>query len=479
MNKMKIRIFPIILLSLIFTGSAGAQTKLASIFTDNMLLQQKETVNIWGWDKAGQKITIGTSWNHKTYTGITSQQGKWSIKINTPAAAKQNYEITVSNGKTLVLKNILIGEVWLCTGQSNMEMPLKGFKGQPITGSNELILKSADPYIRLYTVPRSSITTEQENSKPSSWKLAGPEAVASFSATGYIFGKLLREMLDIPVGLVNVSYGGSSAQAWMSAATLKEQFPTIKIPAEKDTIKLASRTPTTLYNGMIHPVVGYGVRGAIFYQGESNYEDPDLYEKLFPALVKEWRTEWKNDFPFYYAQIAPYNYKQLPPNLEGGKYNSAYLREVQRRSVAQIPGSAMAVLMDIGEEKSIHPMNKEAGGKRLALLALANTYGLKGFGSESPAYQSAETTGTSITVKFAHAENGLTTFGKELTQFEIAGADKVFHPAKALIKAESVVVSAAGVANPVAVRYAFRDFVVGSLYNTEGLPASSFRTDNW
>jgi sialate O-acetylesterase len=478
MNKITSHISLLLLLWMTTFSVAKAQTKLASIFTDNMLLQQKEAVNIWGWDKAGQKIVITTSWNHKSYTGITDAQGKWIIKINTPAAAKQNYEITVTNGKPLILKNILIGEVWLCTGQSNMEMPLKGFKGQPIIGSNDLILKSANPYIRLYTVPRSSITTTQENSKPSTWKIAVPESVASFSATGYIFGKLLQEMLDIPIGLVNVSYGGSTAQAWMSAAALKE-FPDIKIPAEKDTIKLASKTPTTLYNGMIHPVAGYGVKGAIFYQGESNYEDPDLYEKLFPVLVKQWRTEWKNDFPFYYAQIAPYNYKQLPPNLDGGKYNSAYLREVQRKSVSQIPGSAMAVLMDIGEEKSIHPMNKEAGGKRLALLALANTYGLKGFGSASPAYQAAETNGNSITVKFTYAANGLTTFGKELTQFEIAGADKVFHPAKAVIRAETVVVSAAEVASPVAVRYAFRDFVVGQLYNTEGLPASSFRTDNW
>jgi sialate O-acetylesterase len=478
MNKITSHISLLLLLWMTTFSVAKAQTKLASIFTDNILLQQKEAVNIWGWDKAGQKIVITTSWNHKSYTGITDAQGKWIIKINTPAAAKQNYEITVTNGKPLILKNILIGEVWLCTGQSNMEMPLKGFKGQPIIGSNDLILKSANPYIRLYTVPRSSITTTQENSKPSTWKIAVPESVASFSATGYIFGKLLQEMLDIPIGLVNVSYGGSTAQAWMSAAALKE-FPDIKIPAEKDTIKLASKTPTTLYNGMIHPVAGYGVKGAIFYQGESNYEDPDLYEKLFPVLVKQWRTEWKNDFPFYYAQIAPYNYKQLPPNLDGGKYNSAYLREVQRKSVSQIPGSAMAVLMDIGEEKSIHPMNKEAGGKRLALLALANTYGLKGFGSASPAYQAAETNGNSITVKFTYAANGLTTFGKELTQFEIAGADKVFHPAKAVIRAETVVVSAAEVASPVAVRYAFRDFVVGQLYNTEGLPASSFRTDNW
>lgn len=462
-----------------FLTTIEAQTKLASIFTDNMVLQQKDKVKLWGWDQAGQKIVINTSWNHKSYTVITDKTGKWVSQVETPVAGKLAYQMTISNGKVITLKNILIGEVWLCTGQSNMEMPMKGFKGQPVIGANELILKSANPYIRLYTVPRSSITTEQENSKPSPWKVAGPEAVSSFSATGYIFGKLLQEMLDIPIGLVNISYGGSSAQAWMSAATLKE-FPGIAIPAPADTIKQVSRTPTTLYNGMIHPVAGFGIRGAIWYQGESNYEDPDLYEKLFPALVKEWRSEWGSvSFPFYYAQIAPYNYKQLTPNQNGEKYNSAYLRDAQRKSVLQIPNSAMAVLLDIGEEKSIHPSNKEAGGKRLALLALANTYGMKGFGAESPAYQSLEIKNNTAVIKFAHAANGLTTFGKELTLFEIAGSDKHFYPATGIIKSETVIISSPQVASPVAVRYAFKDFVSAELFNTEGLPASSFRTDNW
>lgn len=479
MNNFHPRLSLLLLCFFFLSLSAYAQPKLASIFTDQMVLQQKEKVNIWGWDKPGQKIVIVTSWNHQSYTVQTSSQGKWITTVTTPVAGKPEYQITISNGKTITLKNILIGEIWLCTGQSNMEMPMKGFKGQPVIGSNDLILKSSNPYIRLYTVPRSSVTTPQDNTKPSPWKTANPETVSAFSATGYIFGKLLQEMLDIPIGLVNVSYGGSSAQAWMSAATLK-QFPGISIPAPADTIKLVSRTPTTLYNGMIHPVIGFGVRGAIWYQGESNYEDPDLYEKLFPVLVKQWRSEWGAiNFPFYYAEIAPYNYKKLTPDQHAEKLNSAYLRDAQRKSLIQIPNSAMAVLLDIGEEKSIHPANKEAGGKRLALLALANTYGLKGFGAESPAYQSMEIKDKTAVIKFSHAANGLTSFGKELTLFEIAGADQHFYPAAAAIKNETVILSAPQVDTPVAVRYAFKDFVVGELFNTEGLPASSFRTDNW
>lgn len=481
MNLIKYRgLFSIlsVVLFFLYRPGAAAQTKLAAIFTDNMVLQQKSAVNIWGWDKAGQNIRVKSSWNNKTYTAKTGADGKWLIRISTPVAGKQAYELTITGLSKIVVKNILIGEVWLCTGQSNMEMPMKGFKSQPVIGSNDQILKSANPYIRLYTVPRSAQRSPQENSKTSFWKIAGPESVSNFSATGYFFGKLLYELLDVPVGLVNISYGGSSAEAWLSADALKT-FPEITIPSSGDSIKSPNRTATLLYNGMLHPVTDFAIKGAIWYQGESNYDRPDQYEALFPAMVKEWRAEWKNDFPFYYAQIAPYNYAQLPPYLSGGKYNSAYLRDAQRKSASHIPNAAMAVLMDIGEENSIHPSNKETGGKRLALLALANTYGLKGFGAESPSYESMEINASTVKIKFSHALNGLTTFGKEPALFEIAGENKQFYPAGATINGATVTVSSPMVIKPVAVRYAFRDFVSGDLYNTEGLPASSFRTDNW
>lgn len=457
---------------------AKAEVKLASLFTDNMVLQQKAVVPIWGWTDAGKKVKVSTSWNGKSYTATADASGKWLAKVETPVAGGP-YDITISDGKPLKLSNVLIGEVWICGGQSNMEMPMKGFKGQPILNSNDAILHSKNNKIRLYTVPRSSITERQQNSKPSVWKVAEPESVSNFSATGYYFGRLLSEMLDVPIGLINVSYSGSFVEAWMSPDNLK-QFPEVKIPAKGDTIKAVSRTPTTLYNGMLYPITGYGIKGAIYYQGESNYERPDRYEEMFPAMVKEWRSLWgQGDFPFYYVQIAPYNYEQLPPYNKGGKFNSAYLRDAQRKSLNTIPNSAMAVVMDIGEENSIHPANKEAGGIRLALLALANSYGLKGFGSASPLYKATSVKGNEITVSFDNVPNGLTSFGKELTTFEIAGADKVFHPAKAKINGSSVTVSSADVKEPVAVRYAFKDFVVGDLFSTEGLPASSFRTDSW
>jgi sialate O-acetylesterase len=455
-----------------------AQVKLASIFTSNMVLQQQMDVPIWGWDNPGKAVTITTSWNKKIYKTTADQAGKWKIKVTTPAAGGP-YNVTISNGQVTKLDNVLIGEVWVLGGQSNMEMPMKGFKGQPIIGSNEAILKSKNNNLRLYTVPRSSVTEVQENSKPSDWHVAGPEFVSNFSATGYYFGRLLNEMLNVPVGLINCSYSGSYAEAWVDPDVLKA-FPTVKIPAKTDTIKQVSRTATTLYNGMLHPILGYGIKGAIWYQGESNYDNPEMYERLFPALVDRWRTLWaQGNFPFYFAQIAPYDYAQLPPYNKGGKYNSAFTRDAQRKSQKTIPNSAMAVLMDIGEQTSIHPARKEPGGTRLAYLALGKTYELKGFGFASPEYESMTIKDTAAVIRFVNANNGLTSYSKPLTQFEIAGKDQKFYPAKAVINGSSITVSSPQVKEPAAVRYAFRDFIIGELYGTDGLPVSSFRTDNW
>lgn len=467
-----------ILLNLAFCIIASATVKPASIFTNHMVLQQQSNVAIWGWAKPSSKVKIITSWNKESYSVATDQNGKWKVKVATPSAGGP-YNIELNDGDKLILSDILIGEVWFCGGQSNMELPMKGYKGQPNIGSNEAILKSRNPNIRLYTVPRSSVTERQENSKPSDWKLSEPEVVANFSATAYYFGSLLNEILGVPVGIINDSFSGSSIEAWMSPEDLKP-FPEIKIPSKGDSIKEVSRTATTLYNGMLYPVIGYSVKGAIWYQGESNYERADQYESLFPAMVSSWRQHWDNgEFPFYYAQIAPYNYAQLPPYRVGGKFNSAFLRDAQRKSLAKISNSAMAVLMDIGEENMIHPSKKKQGGERLAYLALAKTYGVKGFSATSPLYESLTIEKNTAVVKFKDVPNGLTSFSKELSLFEIAGADKKFYPAKAVVKGSSVNVSSEQVKNPVAVRYAFKDFVIGDLFGNEGLPVSSFRTDDW
>jgi len=456
----------------------SAKVKLPSLFSDGMVLQQQTNAKIWGWAQPLAEIKITTSWNKKSYTARADDKGGWSLKVATPAAGGP-YNISVSDGEAVIINNILIGEVWLCSGQSNMEMPMKGFRDQPIIGSNDAIFNSTNDQVRIYTIPRAVERQTKDTSKSSIWKNANPENISNFSATAYYFGRMMQQQLKVPIALINVSYGGSPAEAFMSAESLKA-FPEIAVPSLTGTEKLTNRNATTLYNGMVHPITGYTIKGCIWYQGESNYDRPHQYEKLFPAMVQLWRNEWgQGNFPFYFAQIAPYDNSMYPQGSLNPKINAAYLRDAQRKALAAIPASSMVVLMDAGEEKSIHPANKELVGKRFAYLALGDSYAFKGFAYQSPAYDSLLITGNVVTIRFKNAANGLTSFGKPLTQFEIAGADKFFYPAQAVVYRGTIQVSSPQVATPVAVRYAFRDFIMGELFSTEGYPVSSFRTDDW
>ncbi|HMP92315.1 MAG TPA: sialate O-acetylesterase, partial [Phnomibacter sp.] len=398
--------------------------------------------------------------------------------IPTPAAGGP-FTITLSDGEDLTLHNVLIGEVWLCSGQSNMEMPLKGFRDQPIVASNDAIFEASHDNIRMYTVPRSVMRSPQDTTKHSVWKSgADAEGVSNFSAIGYLFGKMLHQKLKVPIGLVNISYGGSPVEAFMDAESLRA-FPEIIVPKLADTNRLNNRDATVLYNGMLGPFLGFTIKGCIWYQGETNNNRAQQYETLFPAFVKFIREKAGiGDFPFYYCQIAPYNYTNFAA-VNSPVHNSAFLRDAQRKALLRIPQSGMAVLLDVGEEFNIHPADKPTAAKRLAYMALAKTYGFKGFAAESPAYEGMEVNGHTVTLRFSGAPLGLTSYGKPLALFEVAGANKVFRPAKAMIQAGNIVVSSPEVKDPVAVRYAFKDFVVGELFSTEGLPVSSFRTDDW
>lgn len=472
--------FILCLTLIVFIAGLNAQIKLPSIFSDNMLLQQQSDVSIWGKADPGKTVKIVPSWDNKTYTAKVNKDGKWNVKITTPAASYQPYTVKISEGNSdITLANVLIGEVWLCSGQSNMEMPMKGFKNQPIEGGNEAILKSKNKNLRLITVKRNAQFTPQDTIS-GSWKEASPEVVKDFSATAYFFGRLLNEMLDVPVGLVCSAWGGSCIEAWMNKDMMKN-FDFVHYAKEGDEIKAPNRTSTLLYNGMIEPIAGYTIKGCIWYQGESNYEDPDNYPALFKTMVDSWRNGWnQGDFPFYYCQIAPYdNAFYAPEEKRGGKFNSAFLREAQLKASTQINNSGMVVLMDIGEERCIHPRKKCTGGERLAMMALGKTYGMSGFGYESPVFKEMTVENGKAVLSFDNAPMWLTAFGKELQCFEIAGEDQKFRPAKAEIKRSKVEVSSPEVPTPVAVRYAFKDFIVGDLFSTEGLPISSFRTDNW
>src|SRR3990170_793726 len=280
-------------------NASFATVTLPSFFSDNMVLQQQTGAAIWGWAQVNSTVQITTSWNRKKYTAKADASGKWKLKVTTPVAGGP-YEITISDGKPVTLHNVMIGEVWLCSGQSNMEMPMKGFRDQPVLGSNDAIFNATNNNIRLYIVPRSVKAQPQDTSKNSLWKIAAPETVSNFSATAYYFAKILQQQLNVPVGIVSISYGGSPAEAFMSETGLKE-FPEIKIPMPVDSAKVNNKTATTLYNGMLHPFLGYTIKGCIWYQGETNYDRPDQYEKLFPAMVSQWREEFgQAEFPFYF-----------------------------------------------------------------------------------------------------------------------------------------------------------------------------------
>lgn len=457
--------------------TAQAEIKLPSIFTDNMVLQQESSPAIWGWAEAKSEVKVTASWNSKTYATKADKDGKWKVNLETIAYGGP-YQIIISDGNEVVLENVLLGEVWLCGGQSNMEMPMRGFTGSPVDGSNMAILKSKNPNIRLITVPRNS-TVKPANDFDGLWEEANPLTVSRFSATGYFFGRLVNEITDVPIGLISVNYGGSCVQAWMSKNTAVP-FGDSGIPQTDEEIKVKNRTPTTLFYGMLNPVIGYGIRGAIWYQGETNYEEADKYDELFPAMVAEWRDLWhEGEFPFYYCQIAPFDYSVFHPTDWKAEYNSAYLREAQLKSLDKIPNSGMAVLMDCANATNIHPSQKNIAGERLALIALSHVYGIKGFAWQSPSYNAMEIEGSSVTISFNNVPNGITSFDQEITTFEIAGADKVFYPATVFKRNKSVVLSSPRVKEPVAVRYAFKDAVKGQLFGTEGLPLSSFRTDDW
>lgn len=466
-------------LFLLLCFNSEGKIRMASIFSDNMVLQQQSDVRVWGWSTPGSRVTLSCSWTKNSYSTRANQQGQWQVTLSTHSAGGP-YTMTVSDGKALTLTNIMIGEVWLCSGQSNMEMPMKGFLGQPVTGSNMIILKSGNNRIRMLTVPRNS-KAEPVDSFKANWVEAAPETVAEFSATGYYFGKLLNEMLDVPVGLINVSFGGSCIQAWMSKETTVD-FEDKKIPESDDAITRNDRNrfPSVLFNGMLSPVIGYGIRGAIWYQGETNYKESVLYEQLFPSMVADWRTRWGiGEFPFYYCQIAPFDYSRFNQTDNKPEYNSAFLRDAQRKCAGIIPNSAMAVLMDCADFDNIHPADKDKAGERLALLALSSTYGLKGFASASPEYKAIEINGSTVTVSFDHVPNGITSFGHDVTAFELAGEDKIFYQATAFVRGKSVILSSPRVKEPVAVRYAWKDYIKAEIFNTEGLPLSSFRTDDW
>ncbi|MDR2622450.1 MAG: sialate O-acetylesterase [Dysgonamonadaceae bacterium] len=464
--------------ALSLTGSiANAEIKLPKMFTDNMVLQQKTEAPIWGKATPEKEVKITTSWDNQTYKVKAGKDGKWLVKVNTPQAGGP-YSIAISDGKTLTLNNILIGEVWICSGQSNMEMPLAGWG--KINDYEKEIAEAKYPDIRLLHVNKAASTRPLDDltATRNGWQECSPANIAEFSATAYFFGRDLYKNLNVPIGLISTSWGGTVAEAWTSGESLeyipdfKQALDNMKNQPEEIKTENPNRV-TVLYNAMIHPLVPLAFQGAIWYQGESNADRAAQYKELFPLMIRDWRKAWNRDFPFYFVQLA--NFKDQQP--EPVNSNWAELREAQLQTL-HLDNTGMAVIIDIGDAKDIHPKNKQDVGIRLALNARALTYKKKTPYS-GPVYKSYKIQGDEIRIHFSHADGLKTSDGSEVKGFAIAGSDHVFHWANAVIEGNKVIVGSPEVKFPVAVRYAWADNPVCNLYNGAGLPASPFRTDNW
>ncbi len=472
------KFFVLSFLAVLCSGTLLAKVSLPAIFSDGMVLQQNEKVRIWG--KGTNELTVTTSWDNKSYKASPDKNSNWLVSVSTPTAGGP-YNIVINDGEKLKLTDVLIGEVWLASGQSNMEMPLKGFKAQPVDGAPEAIKQSENSKIRFFSVKNISWRKPLDDCE-GSWLEASPKNTPNFSAVAYFYAKILHEKLNVPVGIVQADWGGTLVQAWMSESALAS-FPEANVPAQSNEINKSKHTHAGLYNGMINPIKGYHIKGAIWYQGEQNRNEPELYLKMFPAMVKQWRKDWGvGDFPFYYAQIAPYiskSDKLSAKSLELMPYVPV-LRESQLFAEKKIKNSGMAVLMDVGAKKTIHPPNKKTVSERLSYLALAKTYNFNDIAYSSATYKKSKVKGNTITLSFDNTAGGLVLTNKESDNFEIAGADKVFYPAQvSALGDNTITLSSDKVGKPVAARYAFKAWIMGDLYNGSALPVSSFRTDNW
>lgn len=463
--------------------SASGHTGLPSIFGSNMVLQQKQANRVWGWGDAGDKITV-TIADQKQQTTV-GDDGKWQVSLD-PMPAGGPHRLAVSGHNKITFDNVMIGEVWLCSGQSNMQWSV-GQANDPDLES----LTANHPNIRLITVPRVG-TQEPQNNFEGEWQVCTPQTVKDFSAVGYFFGRRLHQTLDVPIGLIDDAWGGSACEAWINRDALKEnpRFEKLmeywrefeaKTPAD-NRMMTGNQRPSNIYNGVLKPTIGYGIKGAIWYQGESNASRAYQYRELFPFMIKTWREEWQQgDFPFYWVQLADFRAETTEP----GDSDWAELREAQTATMSELPNTGEAVIIELGEAADIHPKNKQDVAKRLARWALAKDYGFDNLVYRSPIYKSMEKDGDAIVLTFDHVGGGLDTFDvRELIGFTIAGEDKVFQHAKAEFVGKGggitqIRVHSEGVSSPAAVRYAWANNPICNVQNREGLPLTPFRTDDW
>jgi sialate O-acetylesterase len=496
----------------IFMGlpsTARADVKLPAIFGSHMVLQREQKDRVWGWADPGEEVTVQIAdQSHSTKAG---PDGAWQVVLD-PMLAGGPHTMTVKGKNTVTFDDVLIGDVWICSGQSNMQWSVGAAKDV------ELEIPAAKyPNIRLITVPNVGTQEPQKNFQ-GEWVPCRPDTVGGFSAVGYFFGRQLHQTLGIPIGLINDAWGGSACEAWIRqdllaadskyAPLLEKWAETMKnYPKVKDEYKakydawqkaaakataenkpepqqpfnpdwvIANARPGNIYNGVLKPTIGYGIRGVIWYQGETNAGRAYQYRELFPLMIKSWRDEWgQGDFSFYWVQLADFLAEAPAPRDSAW----AELREAQTMTLDRLPHTGQAVIIDIGEGKDIHPKNKQDVANRLARWALARDYGI-GIAHQSPTYKSMSHQGNKIVITFDLVGGGLRAFDvAEPRGFAIAGSDRKFVPAQARVtRSNTVEVWSDRVPDPVAVRYAWADNPVCNLYSTEGLPATPFRTDDW
>lgn len=474
----------LILLFAALSLTTNAKVQLPPLMGDNMVLQRNTDVKIWGSAAPNSNVTVTPSWSNSPVNVKADKEGKFVANVATGDAGGP-FEITVTDKDGAVkIQNVLLGEVWFCAGQSNMEMPMRGFSRQPLTGTNDVIARAkASTPIRMFISDskngewvRQFSKTPLETNK-GAWFENTPENVANTSAAAYFFAQYLQDVLDVPVGIMVSTLGGSRIEPWLSREVIEKNHPDISLAVlDNDGEVKQHSDPCVLFNAKVYPFLNYAIRGMLWYQGESNRDNADIYDDLMAEMVADYRDRWDvGEFPFYFVEIAPYDYNN-PKDTDAAK-----LREAQSRAAKKIPNSGIASTLDIGNYNFIHPTNKKTVGDRLAWLALADTYGIKGFGSQSPVYESMEVKDGKIYINVINAERGLCPMWTSLTGFEIAGEDQVFHPAFAEIETKScrLAVSSPEVPNPVAVRYCYQNTPECSVYNTHGLPLLPFRTDNW
>ena len=493
------------LVAIVLVSSAKADVRLPALFSDHMVLQSGTAVAVWGWATPGEQVRVSIAGQSKSATA--GADGKWQLKLN-PLSAGGPHVFNVQAANTIAVQDVLVGEVWLGSGQSNMAMTV----GSSQNFEQEQAAAAKFPQIRMFTVSRNPVPTPQAECK-GKWEISAPDTVGHFSAAAYFFGRNLHQDLKVPVGLINSSVGGTDIAAWTS------EEPQLKVPALKGKIeawaerdktfdlakaqaahekqlaawketakkareakkpiprqprapvasKLDPNRPTNLYNGMIEPLIPYTLRGAIWYQGEHNsgsVESATLYGQQLPLLIADWRARWGCDFPFAWVQL---------PNFDrpGGAWEVT--RESMLKSLA-VKNTGMAITIDVGDPKNIHPTNKQEVGRRLAMWARACVYGKPGV-SSGPLPAGHKIRGSQVVLSFTRTDGGLVAKDGELRGFVIAGQDLKWLPARAKIEGDKVVVSSPEVKQPVAVRYAWSQNPDCNLYNGAGLPASPFRTD--